>query len=141
MGNINTIADFMRHWNRMCRECFMDKDIDAKDVCANCPIRKEGLDSCCIAIFEISDIDDAFDFEKYNRIVEIVDKWAEIHPEPVYPSWLEYLVSIGVIHEGDSGDQGAYCYGIVNDIRQQLPICIAKKLGVSPKSEGTTTDN
>ena len=33
----------------------------------------------------------------WNKIAEKIMKWAKEHPEPVYPTWAEWLNSIGVV--------------------------------------------
>ena len=65
------------------------------------------------------------------RIEERVMAWAAEHPEPVYPTWAEYLVGIGVIpHEIRLETADAL---MDTHLLKPIPADIAKKLGIEPK--------
>lgn len=102
------MSDFvqtMRDWRRMCEAYSTDDD----DCCEGCPVvdyREHG----CGAIFEM----DGVYWEKYERAI---DKWAAEHPEPVYPTWLEWF---------DTLDEPI-------DVDEPIPEEIARKLGLEPK--------
>jgi hypothetical protein len=84
-------------------------------------------------------------FNDAKLVEEIVMSWAAEHPEPVYPTWLEWLKSMGVIpylmglvtvRDVD----GTFDDGHVNiteNALKEIPADIAQKLGLQPK-EGTT---
>ena len=55
-------------------------------------------------------------------------QWAAEHPDPVYPTWGEWLVKMGV------AEIGSGMLGIQPAIAEQpIPADIAGKLGVKPK--------
>ena len=54
-----------------------------------------------------------------------VMKWAAEHPEPVYPTWEEYLRNIGVIPTSQDIIQ--------TFLKIPIPADIAQKLGLKPK--------
>lgn len=59
----------------------------------------------------------------------LVMNWAAENPEPVYPTWGEWLMSIGVIN-------GVHPYGAIDalgNLKQPIPADIAQKLGIEPK--------
>jgi hypothetical protein len=75
-----------------------------------------------------------FAFDRPDEIERLVMEWAAEHPEPEYPTWVEYLVGIGVIpHEIRLETADA-----LMDTHLLKPISadIAEKLGIEPK-EGT----
>jgi hypothetical protein len=57
--------------------------------------------------------------------------WAAEHPEPVYPTWVEYLVGIGVIpHEIRLETADTL---MDTHLLKPIPADIAQKLGIEPK--------
>ena len=76
-----------------------------------------------------------------NRIEKIVMDWAAEHPEPVYPSWFEWLEKIGVA--GRAYDLEPYFIGdkeillrtaaFTPKAFEPIPADIAEKLGLEPK--------
>ena len=58
----------------------------------------------------------------------VVMQWAAEHPEPVYPTWREWLTSIGVIDQ-------MFTHSVIADTLSMTPIPadIAEKLGIEPK--------
>jgi site-specific recombinase XerC len=59
----------------------------------------------------------------------MIMKWAANHPEPVYPTWEEWLITQGVIKENPSGGVG---YPMPK-LFEHIPADIAQKLGIEPK--------
>jgi hypothetical protein len=55
-----------------------------------------------------------------DKIQRIVTAWAAEHPEPVYPSWYEYLT-----------DMYPATWNMIKD--KPIPVDIAQKLGIEPK--------
>ena len=73
----------------------------------------------------------AYKDNEVKKLENEVMSWAAEHPEPVYPTWVEYLVGIGVIpHEIRLETADA-----LMDTHLLKPICadIAQKLGIEPK--------
>lgn len=58
-------------------------------------------------------------FEYPDSVEEIVMSWATKHPEPVYPTWEEWLTTLGVQS--------------FNELSKPIPADIAEKLGIEPK--------
>ena len=113
------MADFvqtMKDWRRMCQH--MDK-IGGDRCCDICPL------GGCNAVYEEDGNTD------YAEIEEKVTAWAAEHPEPVYPTWAEFL------HEAFCerytmpyrGETAWYAF-----LRQTtIPADIAEKLGIEMK--------
>ena len=93
----------MKDWRRMCRS--MDGN-DPYEKCDKCPLGEEH-----VCTFEISDIQD----DELQRVEEKVAAWVEVHPEPVYPTWHDWMAGLGL------------------DPDDPIPADIAQKLGVRPK--------
>lgn len=69
---------------------------------------------------------DDIDFKKFE---ELVMAWVAEHPEPVYPTWGEWLMSIGVIN-------GVHPHGATDalgNLKKPIPADIAERLGIKPK--------
>ena len=96
--------EVMRQLGRICASNFGECDIC--DFCPYCP-SKTFLDK----------------YEKSRRVEQLekmVLKWAEEHPEPVYPSWYEYLTNMYPA-----------TWNMIKD--KPIPADIAQKLGIEPK--------
>lgn len=115
--------EVVKQWQRMC----------AGHVCDNreedgliCPITiKHSGYPCVDTVTDLSQ-------EAVAQVEDIVMTWAAEHPEPVYPTWGEWLVSIGVLpDEGVSLDLlFELCKtGLID----RIPADIAEKLGIKPK--------
>ena len=104
-------VDVLRQFDRMCK---------SNAGCFNCPLHEpDGVsDRCSIGAF----INDS------ERIEREVMSWAAEHPEPVYPTFREWLISIGVIGQ-------MYTHSVIADKLAMTPIPadIAQKLGIEPK--------
>ena len=120
-------VDVLRQFDRMCK---------ANAGCFNCPLHEpDGVsDRCSIGAF----VNDS------ERIEREVMKWAEDHPV-VYPTWKEWLKSMGVVIEQEVGttrelpDGSFYetdkeIYTFVN-WDKPIPADVAQRLGVEPKEE------
>ena len=84
-------SEVMRQFNRLRNS----------NACKECPMEGHcGMDEAKL-------VPDAFE--------KIVMDWAEAHPEPVYPTWLEWL---------DNNNRL---------LRDRIPADIAEKLGIRPK--------
>jgi len=123
------MADFQevcKHLKRMCERY--------GDNCIKCPL--EDKDFCSLSAGDRT-------AETYKKAEEIVMSWAAEHPEPVYPTWGEWLISIGAarkiptdipfeLHDGRIVDSP---WETVVDINTPIPADIAQKLGIEPKEE------
>jgi len=105
----------MRDWQRLCDS--MDKKY-SDDCCNNCPL----YGFACGGIFEMPENTD------WRLLQEKVDAWAAENPEPVYPTFMEWLIDIGVLCNRPM-------YSIIADTiaTAHIPADIAEKLGLEPK--------
>ena len=71
-------------------------------------------------------------FEKPKETEEIVMKWAAEHPEPVYPTWVEWLLSKGILIDKSSSERFPNWIPSFTAY-DQIPADIAQKLGIEPK--------
>ena len=127
------MSDFvqtMKDWRRMCRAYSTDDD----DCCKGCPVLD--YDNGCCEIYEMG----ATDWKKYENAIV---KWAAEHPEPKYPTWVEWLMKCGVLMPTMDTDivfseDGKH---LVTGVRftlkayEPMPADLAQKLGVEPKGE------
>jgi len=123
--------EVMRQWARMC---------EANSYCDNCPMQKEYLPYMLCSEGGIKSVENADDAER------IIMSWAAEHPEPVYPTWEEWLQSVGVM-ESSQGllrrtqsqllIDGIPAHAIpTRKVLEPIPADIAEKLGIKPKEEG-----
>lgn len=119
-------GDVMRQLRRRCNafhsEC---KVCGMGDFCPN---------EVCVDMLTDSDID---------RLEKSVMEWAKEFPEPVYPTWLEWLQEMGVmtdIHDRLNNYKqvmevcGKPLYSIpTTKVFCHIPADIAEKLGIEPK--------
>ena len=114
------MAEFMevaREKKRMC-------NVYHKRDCCGCPLN-EAEANCgvfCVRYVEDDDI---------KRVEETVMTWAKEHPKPVYPTWGEYLASIGVMKPAKPDEvYGVWFFQLYST---NIPDDIAEKLGLEPK--------
>ena len=125
-------TDVMRQWRRMCKAFSETPD------CEGCPI-EDMTEHGCDGIYS----DEFADVVDWNEFARRVMQWAEENPEPVYPTWLEWLTEIGVFEQILSGDYRYYVCGKplcaipTENIFKPMPQEYAEKLGLKPK-EGTS---
>ena len=101
--------EVMRQWARMCDACDNEEDVKCfinGNVCGRFHAMKD-----CMNVAAIE---------------KTVMQWAAEHPEPVYPTWFQWLKSIGAL----PADQTLCHRGLENSI----PADIAEKLGIEPKN-------
>lgn len=92
----------MKDWRRMCKTI-------GGDNCDGCKLHIAGND--CIAVYE-GEMD-------YAQAEKAIAEWAAEHPAPVYPTWENWLTSLGV--------------QTYNELSNPIPADIAVKLGIEPK--------
>jgi len=106
--------EVMRQWRRMCA---------AFKECEECPqYREYQCYNTVKRVFQCGDIE---------SLENNVMKWAAEHPEPVYPTWEEWLITQGVIKENPTGGVGWPMPKLV----ERIPADIAQKLGIEPKGD------
>lgn len=106
-GEIVDFVQVMKDWRRMCMA--MEK-LHPNDACAGCRLEGYG----CPAIYEDNSHVD------YSDVERKVTAWAAEHPEPVYPTWYEFLVE-----RYHKAWEAIGC--------DSIPADIAEKLGIEPK--------
>lgn len=118
-------SEVMRQWKRMCNY-YTERAGNEHDVCAICKFEGDG--SNCLAVYEDSEIDTA-------EVERVVMAWADEHPEPVYPTWKEWLEEQRVVVHFDSiSEKGTKVkWELTNKSNCRIPADIAEKLGIQPK--------
>jgi len=102
-----------------------------EDCAAGCPL--------CLTNF-CSMSEESLTAEDFKEAEKIMLEWAKEHPI-VYPTWIEWLQSLGVIpylsgYVAKRDDDGNYLDGHVNVnevAHKPIPVDIAQKLGIDPK--------
>ena len=116
------MADFvqtMKDWRRMCKHYSDESMKDGQHSCADmCPLGHNT--ACCM-------IDDALDSD-IEDMANAIAQWVEEHPEPVYPTWGEYLKKV-ISHPSGGTTLSFALYAMQQPVRAD----IAEKLGVEPK--------
>ena len=115
--------EVMRQWKRMCDAYTTD---DAASCCKGCPMSGRG----CGSIYESGNADpDVIERETMS--------WAAEHPEPVYPTWKEWLEEQCVVVHFDSvSEKGTKVkWELTNKSNCRIPADIAEKLGIEPKEK------
>lgn len=108
-----------RHWKRMCKRYW------TVTSCHGCPIAEyeKAYEAC--ATFE-SDVE---------KMEELVMSWAAEHPEPVYPTWGEWLYEHGVVgvkHSLRYEEDWTIEHYLTPKINDSIPADLAEKLGLEP---------
>lgn len=112
------MADFvqmMKDWKRMCNAMGQEDEYNA---CEKCGLGVFG----CPAIYEKE-----CDGVDWKHVEEVVTAWAAEHPEPVYPTWAEWLDTLEVVVNG------ANAVMMKPKMLTPIPADIAEKLGIEPK--------
>lgn len=121
--------DVIKQFKRMCR--YYNNRATQND----CPLYCKGH-GCNISHCRML----AFDDKKFQNVVMT---WAEAHKEPVYLTWVEWLIEKGVIpeigymlatvHDPDTGEITEARISINPSALKPIPADLAAKLGVRPK--------
>ena len=128
------MADFiqmMKDWRRMCM-CYRTND---NPDCSDCPMVNNRLCG-----FEISDIQD----EELEDAQQTITTWVAEHPEPVYPTWVDWLMEQGIIPDFETAKNSdepgvrAASFYITKKGFIPIPADIAEKLGIEPKRSTLT---
>ena len=116
----------LRNWRRLCKA--QTPRHETEDVCQRCPLF-DATDRGCASIFE-----DDFDDMDIPGIEYVVTDWALNHPEPVYPTWREWMMEAGLLKW--HAIPNTYAKETVPDwevLLTPIPADIARKLGIEPK--------
>ena len=124
-------------WHRMC-DCFFDGTERTCDKL--CPLYEYEV---CSKSWNKYPVPLEMTQELSDKIEQTIMRWAAENPEPVYPLWGEWLVSIGAAHNVPTGipfqmADGSIIdppYDICVDLYEPIPADIAKKLGIRQKGE------
>lgn len=98
-----------KHWKRMC------SDMSEMDGCEDCPIVTMTHGTRC------GDVPS--EMKNIEEIEKAVTDWAAENPEPVYPTWWEYLRKKYPGRDVYPDEIG----------EERIPADIAQKLGIEPK--------
>ena len=107
----------MKDWKRMCNAIGQEDEYTA---CDKCDLRDFG----CPAIYE-KECNSA----DWKHVERVVAKWAAENPEPVYPTWAEWLETVGVVDVNQ--DKGFIL--MKPEVKNHIPADIAQKFGIEPK--------
>jgi len=111
-------VDVMHDWSRMCKHFWSgDPTVECSEECPLkeiwCPYMNEPV----------------MDAGKLNaeKLESVVTEWAAEHPEPVYPTWLDWLSVEGLVIKAGNG----YVFDFTK-ATEQIPAYIAEKQGIPP---------
>ena len=115
----HSFQEVIREFQRMCKTIR-----STHGSCEKCPIKIATYGTMFMCYRYI---------EEYPENAEsIIMRWAAENPEPVYPTWWEYMCMIGVIPDelGDKTLGEMTVYSLMNTYIQSD---LAQKLGIDPK--------
>lgn len=115
-------SEVMRQANRMCVRYSVD-ECDAN----RCELNQAG----CL----LQHSPETWTSDEIQNIERVVMQWAAEHPEPRYPTWLKYLVIIGVLPEKlpYSPSYKDTLMAVLEPLKgTEIPADIAEKLGIKP---------
>ena len=104
--------EVMKQWNRMCNS----------NTCDECEIYKKCLKWVC------GGHEGRLVSEEVKAAEIIIMQWAAEHPEPVYPTWEDWLTEQEILVDSKH-------FYVINKekIKHPIPADIAQKLGLKPK--------
>lgn len=115
----------MRDWKRMCKSMGQEDEYSA---CDKCKLRSFE----CPPIYERE-----CDGADWGLVEKVVTAWAAENPEPKYPSWAEWLISIGAFGSLKETEHDYTKTEILYRMRdmmfEPIPAEIAEKFGIEPK--------
>lgn len=111
-----------KQWRRMCKA--------ANECDGNC------VELCALAANPVcGELPNATDKDLENAEAVIME-WAKENPEPVYPTWVEWLVDSGVFPQKMSTIPSVAFNTIRDSLSVKIPADIAEKLDIAPKVVG-----
>ena len=129
--------EVMKQWKRMCDTCSK-----VKQEHGACGCFPAGNYAVCSMKEMSKEAELALDDRYFEWIGMMIMAWAAKHPEPVYPTWVEWLTEQEVLRQvrttSYSGPINGCVDSLVQYIRtdkmfQPIPDDIAEKLGLNPK--------
>lgn len=111
----HSFQEVMRQWGRMC---------NSNADCGDCPMRHKTY--CLYRLASERSL-----FARQSEIENIVMQWAAAHPEPVYPTWGEWLMQFDVM--GRTCQDMPNPYFAKDKAASPIPADIAQKFGIEPK--------
>lgn len=116
------MAEFQEVARQKHRMCMMYD----KHGCEGCPLNNG---DCGVLNMRFTDADTV------TRVENAVMCWAAEHPEPVYPTWKEWLEEQRVVVHFDSvSEKGTKVkWELTNKSNCRIPADIAENLGIEPK--------
>lgn len=105
--------EVMRQWRRMCKS-IQEKNMSCKEDCLL------GHNPTCGELEYAS-------LEEINNAETVIMTWAAEHPEPVYPTWLDWLSVEGLVIKAGNG----YAFDFTK-ATEQIPAYIAERQGIPP---------
>ena len=109
-------VEVMEQKRRMCQSV----------LCCRCDIYRlcgEDLSKC-----------QQFIYNNPKKAEDVIMSWAAKHPEPVYPTWAEWLKTFGVVEVTKNKDKSITVM-MKPELLNPIPDDIAQKLGLEPKEE------
>ena len=76
----------------------------------------------------------AYSDDDVKKFENEVMSWAAEHPEPLYPTWGEWLNTMGLVYYTKVDGVKIYFTRDI-EIAEPIPVDIAQKLGIEPKEE------
>ena len=113
----------MHDWSRMCKH-FWSGDPTVK-CSKDCPLNEIWCPCMNEPVMDAG----KFDAEKLESVVT---EWAAEHPEPVYPTWREWLLQQGVIRAGTETRNGFTYQTVADKLFDPIDAKTAEKLGIPP---------
>lgn len=112
----------MKDWRRMCQ--YMDKEY-GNSSCDNCPL------GGCSAVYEMCGK------ENFTNMERDISAWAADHPEPVYPTWFEWLEERKILAAAKSeGTETIFDTVLPTPAMfDSIPADVAEALKIPPKEE------
>lgn len=111
--------EICRQWHRMCAKC--QEQYDGCDE--GCPM---GENDVCGFIRRATNAD-------IEQAEHVIMDWAKANPEPVYPTWAEWLMEHGLIFASSSAYMKHWYVINQSGLEKPIPADIAEKLGIKPK--------
>lgn len=105
------MADFqevIKQWKCRCEHCDNNENVE-----------------CSINGYVCNGFHEMKNYMNAEFIERDVMRWAAEHPEPVYPTWFEWLKSVGALPA-----EQTICH---RGLEQPIPADIAEKLGIKQK--------
>ena len=103
-----------------------------KDLRRMCNAHTNNCDKCPLASYECGRTPKNRRYFTDKQVEGIVMTWAAENPEPVYPSWVDFLITQGLVERRKYGGGPELVFHF-KQAEQPIPDDIAEKLGIEPK--------